>query len=38
MNDEKPPILGSWRNLYTLVLGFLAFLITVFTVLTWSLK
>jgi len=27
MEDEKPPILGSWRNLYLLLAGVLVFII-----------
>jgi hypothetical protein len=30
-----PPLLGSWRNLYALVLGNLVFLVLLFTWLTW---
>ncbi|MCC9167643.1 hypothetical protein [Pontibacter harenae] len=33
-SPEKPPILGSWRNLYLLVLGNLAFLIILFYLIT----
>jgi hypothetical protein len=29
-NNEPPPILGSWRNLNTVVLVWLAFLILLF--------
>ena len=32
--DHTPPILGSWRKLYLLVLGNLALLIAVFYLLT----
>jgi hypothetical protein len=32
--DDKPPILGSWRNLYTAVLLALAVEIALFYVLT----
>jgi hypothetical protein len=32
--DEKPPIMGEWKNLYTLVLLFHAALIAVFYLLT----
>ncbi len=32
--DEPPPILGSWRNLYAIVLGWLALLIVVFYLFT----
>lgn len=31
---EKPPILGSWKNLYLLVLGNLVFLIILFYIIT----
>lgn len=31
---DKPPILGSWRNLYLLVIGNLVFLIVLFFLLT----
>ena len=34
--DPPPPLLGSWRNLYALVLGNLAFLVLLFWWLTWS--
>ena len=32
--DEKPPILGDWQNVYALVAGTLFFLIVLFYVLT----
>ena len=32
--DEPPPILGSWRNLYVVVLGWLAILVIVFYAFT----
>ena len=32
--DDAPPLLGSWRNIYLLVLGTLALLIALFWVLT----
>ncbi|SOE19619.1 hypothetical protein SAMN06298216_0123 [Spirosomataceae bacterium TFI 002] len=32
--DAKPPVLGSWNNVYALVIGFLIFLILIFTFLT----
>jgi hypothetical protein len=32
--EEPPPLLGSWRNLYALVLGNLVFLVLVFWLLT----
>lgn len=34
MPDEKPPILGSWKNMYILVIGTLFVLILVFYILT----
>ncbi len=41
MSDDKrpemsdaPPLLGSWRNLYLLVLGVLVVLVVLFAVLT----
>lgn len=34
MTEQPPPILKSWRNLYALVLGFLAVLIAVFYLFT----
>jgi hypothetical protein len=38
MNDGPPPILGSWRALYALVLGVLAAQILVYWMITraWS--
>ena len=32
--EQPPPILGTWRNLYAAVLGFLALLIVLFTIFT----
>lgn len=32
--EDLPPFLGSWRNIYTLVLAWLAFLVALFAVLT----
>jgi hypothetical protein len=32
--DDAPPILGSWRNIYLLLLGSLALLIALFWALT----
>ncbi|WP_200883810.1 hypothetical protein [Archangium violaceum] len=32
--DDAPPLLGSWRNIYLLVLGTLAFFIALFWALT----
>jgi len=34
MPDEKPPILGTWKNMYALVIGVLIVLIVVFYLLT----
>ena len=31
---DRPPILGSWRNIYLVVLGNLAFLILLFYLIT----
>jgi hypothetical protein len=28
--DDAPPVLGTWRNLYLLVLGNLALMVTLF--------
>ena len=32
--DETPPLLGSWRNIYVVVLGNLAVLIVLFWLIT----
>jgi hypothetical protein len=32
--EEPPPVLGSWRNIYALVLGTLAVLVFVFWAIT----
>lgn len=32
--DETPPLLGSWRNIYLVVLGNLAALILIFWLVT----
>lgn len=32
--DDVPPLLGSWRNIYLLVLGILALLVALFWALT----
>lgn len=32
--DDAPPILGSWRNIYLVVLGTLAVLVVLFWMLT----
>jgi hypothetical protein len=37
-DEERPPVLGSWRNLYLLVLGNLLFWIVLFTLFTWMFK
>jgi hypothetical protein len=34
-DEEPPPVLKSWRNLYWLVLGNLLFWIALFTLFTW---
>jgi hypothetical protein len=36
--EERPPVLGSWRNIYLLVLGNLLFWIVLFTLFTWMFK
>jgi hypothetical protein len=36
--EAAPPVLGSWRNLYLLVLGALAAQIAVYSWLTWWLS
>jgi hypothetical protein len=37
-DEEPPPVLKSWRNLYLLVLGNLLFWIALFTLFTWIFK
>lgn len=32
--DDRPPVLGSWRNIYVVVLGILVVVIALFTVIT----
>ena len=32
--DDRPPILGSWRNIYAVVIGTLIALIVAFTIVT----
>lgn len=32
--SDKPPLLGSWKSLYLLVLGNLVFLIVLFYIIT----
>jgi len=34
MPDEPPPFLGTWRNVYILVLSYLAAVITLFYIFT----
>ena len=34
IEDEPPPILGSWRRIYATVIGYLAFLILIFYIFT----
>jgi hypothetical protein len=34
--NDVPPLLGSWRNIYLLVLGTLALLVALFGALTWA--
>jgi hypothetical protein len=36
--DDAPPVLGSWRNIYLVVMGNLVFLILVFWAITWWLS
>jgi len=36
--DAPPPLLGSWRNLYALVLGALAAQIALYSWLSWVLS
>ena len=33
--DDRPPLLGSWRNIYTVVLLQLAALVGLFAFVTW---
>jgi hypothetical protein len=33
--EDPPPLLGSWRALYALVIGELAALVAVFYAITW---
>lgn len=32
--DDKPPLLGSWRNVYAVVLGVLVFVVALFAIVT----
>jgi hypothetical protein len=34
IEDEPPPLLGTWRRIYLLVLGYLALLILAFYIFT----
>ena len=34
--NEKPPILGSWKNIYATVIGFLIFQIILYYIITLS--
>lgn len=34
--NEKPPILGSWKNIYATVVGFLIFQIILYYLITLS--
>ena len=36
--DDPPPLLGSWRNLYALVLGALVAQILLYSWLSWVLS
>jgi hypothetical protein len=38
IDDEAPPVLKSWRNLYLVVLGNLLFWIALFAIFTWTFK
>ena len=33
--EDPPPLLGSWRNVYLLLVGELALLAAAFALLTW---
>jgi len=35
MSEERPPILGSWRRLYAVVLGELLLCILLFGLFSW---
>lgn len=35
-NEEAPPILGSWKRLYALVLGELLLCILLFRLFSWA--
>ena len=37
-NEEAPPVLKSWKNLYLVVLGNLLLWIALFTIFTWTFK
>jgi hypothetical protein len=34
--DDRPPVLGSWRNIYAFVAGALVVCVVVFTLITRS--
>jgi hypothetical protein len=34
-DDERPPILRTWRGVYALVLGTLAVLVLLFSLVSW---
>ena len=36
MNDDAPPILGSWKRLYAVVLGTLLLCIVLFQLFSWT--
>ena len=36
--DERPPIMGSWRNIYIFILGTLLLLIGLFSLFTIAYK
>jgi hypothetical protein len=38
VQEEPPPILKSWKNIYWLVFGNLIFWIALFTLFTWMFK
>lgn len=33
--EDRPPLLGSWRNVYLLLVGELALLVAAFALLAW---
>jgi hypothetical protein len=36
--EEPPPVLKSWKNIYILVLGNLLFWVSLFSLFTWMFK